>query len=225
MQASYSARYEDRLFCIDQHLIGSMRNFVYLITSDKQSFIVDSQKDLSAWEKTRDELGSTLKGVLLTHTHHDHVAGVDELAEKYDVPFYLHRGDIRGLNKKSQLVQSRTKYLNEGDKLRLGKIDIEILHTPGHSAGECCFLIRGEKHWHLFTGDTVFVGNVGRTDLETGSTPVMLQTLARLRALPASTVIYPGHDYGATWTTTIERELRESAAFTAQTVAEFDALP
>lgn len=202
-----------------------MQNFVYAIVSEGAAFLVDVQKDRSAWEKTLKSHKARLKGVLLTHTHHDHVAGIDEVAEKYNIPFYLHAGDLRGLQKKSNLVRSRLKYVDEGTKLRLGNIDVEVVHTPGHSAGECCFLVNSETGLHLFTGDTVFVGNVGRTDLETGSTPVMLKTLERLRALPGNTVIYPGHDYGSTWTTTVERELRESPAFRARTVAEFDALP
>lgn len=210
---------------IHQHLIGSMRNFVYTITNSGESFLLDSQKDLSAWEETLTELGSQLKGILLTHTHHDHVAGIDAVAEKYNVPIYLHAADVHRLAGKSEKVRSLAHPIQEGMQIPLGKTTVHVLHTPGHSAGECSYLLKDEKPWQLFTGDTIFVGLVGRTDLDTGSTQQMLDTIQRIKALPQETVLLSGHDYGSTWTTTVGREIKESQAFSCRTVEELDACP
>ena len=197
-----------------------MKNFIYLLTSGDESFVIDPQKDLKPWEKRLTELGSTLKGVLLTHSHFDHIAGMPETAAKYSVPVYVHEHDAFRLKTEAQL-----KFVKDGEKLKLGNSEIEVLHTPGHSAGECCYLIRETKPWSLLTGDTVFVGMVGRTDLETGSDEEMFDTIQRIKKLPHDTIIYPGHDYGRTPTTTISRQLIEDSCFQSKNVDELKAVP
>lgn len=213
-----------RALSIDQFLIGGFRNFVYLVTHGGESLVIDPQSELEFWEKRIATLGSRLVGVALTHTHWDHVAGVPAIAEKYDVPIHVHQLDAARLKKATAAVQRRLAHVSEGQAIMVGGARLEVLHTPGHSAGECCFLIAGEKP-ALFTGDTVFVGEVGRTDLETGSTAELFATLQRLKRLPPETVVYPGHDYGKTPTSTIARESVESAAFRCTTIEELDALP
>ncbi len=205
---------------IDQFLIGTMRNFIYLLTDNGESFVIDPQRDLKPWETRLQELGSTLKGVLLTHTHYDHIAGMGETALKYGVPVYVHEHDAFRLKTEAEL-----KFLKDGEKIKIGKKEIEVLHTPGHSAGECCYLIRDTKPWSLLTGDTVFVGMVGRTDLETGSDEEMFETIQRIKKLPHDTVIYPGHDYGKTPTTTIARQLLEDACFQSRNIDELREVP
>lgn len=210
---------------IDQYCLGGMKNFVYLLSSDGESFVVDPHSDLSPWEKRMSELGSRLKGVLLTHTHWDHVTGLPAVLAKYPgVPVYVHELDARRLKKYSDDERRRFVPIKDGERLALGALHVEVWHTPGHSSGECCFLVR-DTPYRLFTGDTVFVNEVGRTDLETGSTAELFHTLQRLKTLPADTVIYPGHDYGSTPTTTIGRECADSAAFRCKTIEELDALP
>lgn len=210
---------------IDQFIIGGFKNFVYLISDGGQALVVDPQSDLTPWEKKLDERGAKLTGVLLTHTHWDHVAGVPAVAAKYpDAKIYVHETDALRLKKYTDDVKARFVFINEGDKISLGHQSIEVMHTPGHSAGECCYLIQ-QTPPALFTGDTVFVNEVGRTDLETGSTAELFETLQRLKNLSPETIIYPGHDYGNTPTSTIARECKESAAFRARTIEELDALP
>lgn len=210
---------------IDQFLYGGMKNFSYLITYDGESLVVDPQIELHKWEQRMQDLGATLKGILLTHTHWDHVAGVPTVAAKYpEARIYVNKLDAKRIQKYEAAVRARYVFVEDGEQIKLGSRQIEVMHTPGHSAGECCFLLR-EKPYKLFTGDTVFVNEVGRTDLETGSTAELFQTLQRLKKLPGDTVIYPGHDYGNTPTTTIARECAESAAFRCETIEELDALP
>lgn len=202
-----------------------MDNFIYTLTNSGESFLIDSQGNLSVWEQTLEHLGSQLKGVLLTHSHHDHVAGIDALAKKYKVPIYLHEADAHRLESKSEKVQKLVHHVSEGMQLALGAALVQVLHTPGHSAGECSYLLKDESPWMLFTGDTIFVGVVGRTDLSTGSTQDMLNTIQRIKALPPNTMILPGHDYGSTWSSTIAREIKESQAFSCRSVEELDACP
>lgn len=207
---------------IDQFLIGGFKNFVYLLCHNGRALVVDPQADLKPWEIQMRQREATLQGVLLTHTHWDHVAGLPAVLEKYpDVKIYVHKADAGRLKKE---CEARLEFVTENDDIELAGAKVKVLHTPGHSAGECCYLIEGTPP-SLLTGDTVFVGEVGRTDLETGSTAELFTTLQRLKTLPQHTVIYPGHDYGVTPTSTIERECRESAAFKCTSIEELDALP
>lgn len=210
---------------IDQFLIGDHRNFVYLITFDGQSLVVDPQRDLAPWQRRIEELNSKLVGVLLTHSHWDHIAGVPEIIGSYgdDVPIYVHQLDAHRLAKDDR-TRKRLRWIDEGSRIEVGWVKVDVLHTPGHSAGECCFLLQTEP-MQILTGDTVFVGDVGRTDLETGSNEEMFSTIQRLKTLPGSTKLYPGHHYGRVPVSTLAEELRSSPAFQCASVQELAALP
>lgn len=205
---------------LDQFLIGSMMNFVYLLTSKGESVVIDPQKDLAPWENKISELGSKLKAVICTHTHFDHVAGISIIKEKYNVPIYVHSNDAFRLK-----TEKNIKFLKHEEIFELGCDQIKVLHTPGHSAGEICLLLTDQKPFRILTGDTVFVGLVGRTDLETGSDEDLFKTIQNLKKLPHDTVIYSGHDYGSTPTSTIGRECNESVAFKVTKLEEFKKIP
>jgi glyoxylase-like metal-dependent hydrolase (beta-lactamase superfamily II) len=97
--------------------------------------------------------------------------------------------------------------LHDGDVLQIGVVEIHVIHTPGHTPGSVCFLVEG----NLFTGDTLFVGAVGRTDLIGASLDELLQSLEqKLLPLPGGTVVWPGHDYGDTPFSTLGREMEEN---------------
>jgi glyoxylase-like metal-dependent hydrolase (beta-lactamase superfamily II) len=101
--------------------------------------------------------------------------------------------------------------LKDGEILTAGDLSIKVIHTPGHTPGSVCFLLDG----NLFTGDTLFVGAVGRTDLRGGSFDTLLNSIkTRLLSLPGDTVILPGHDYGERPTSTMKREIEENPYIT-----------
>jgi glyoxylase-like metal-dependent hydrolase (beta-lactamase superfamily II) len=97
------------------------------------------------------------------------------------------------------------EHVEDGDRIRVGDISLEVIHTPGHSPGGICLLADG----NLFTGDTLFVGGIGRTDLPGASTAQFMESIrGRLLSLPGETVIWPGHDYGMRPSSTIDEEKR-----------------
>jgi glyoxylase-like metal-dependent hydrolase (beta-lactamase superfamily II) len=101
--------------------------------------------------------------------------------------------------------------LHDGDLLQVGMMEIHVIHTPGHTPGSVCFLVEG----NLFTGDTLFVGAVGRTDLVGASLDTLLGSLEqKLLPLPKETVVWPGHDYGETPFSTLGREMEENPYIT-----------
>ena len=138
--------------------------------------------------------------ILLTHGHSDHIGAVRILREKYDAQILLHRDDERlylsapayaeifGLEMEKPPALDR--YIEAEEKIRVGGFDLIVLHTPGHTMGSVCFL--GKKE--VFTGDLIFAGGVGRTDLPGGNGEMLRDSINRkIFTLPESTIIYPGH--------------------------------
>jgi hydroxyacylglutathione hydrolase len=212
---------------IAQFEIGDMQNFVYLVLDWKtrEAAIVDPQKDLSAPLKALREHGFKLTRVLLTHTHHDHIAGVPELARTMPgARIAVHAEDLHRLPSPVR-TSAQIEKLAGGDRLTVGEIELQALHTPGHSSGESCFFVAGTTPPYLLTGDTIFIRDCGRTDLPTGSTREMFESLQRIKKLPPETVILPGHHYARETASTLEREMRESPPFGCRSVQELEALP
>ena len=144
--------------------------------------------------------GWTLRGVFLTHGHYDHVGGVNPLRRAFpEVPVYLHPADTGGT---SQLLPTaslgQVTLWREGDVVKLGDLQVEVLHTPGHTPGSVCLRCRDV----LFSGDTLFAGSCGRTDFPGGSQEEMLSSLARLGGLEGDLRVLPGHE----GETTLSRE-------------------
>ena len=144
--------------------------------------------------------GAELKRILLTHAHFDHTGGVAELhAAHPDVPVFLHPADAARLGSDVfPPIGAPTVPYGDGDVVKLGDLDIQVLHTPGHTPGGVCLLV-GDA---LFTGDTLFQGSMGRIDFEGGSYEDIMASLARLAHLPGDFRVLPGHMDAST----LERE-------------------
>jgi hydroxyacylglutathione hydrolase len=207
---------------IAQFEIGDYRNFIYLILDwdRREAAIVDPQKDLSLPLRALAEHGFKITHLLLTHTHFDHIAGVPELLRTHpELSAYVHPDDAH------RLSHQRIHLLRDGEIIQIGKTQVRAIHTPGHSAGELCYFLDATQPPYLLTGDTVFIRDCGRTDLETGSNEQMFESLQRIKTLPPSTVILPGHHYVRECASTLEKEMRESPPFACKSVAELAALP
>ena len=149
--------------------------------------------------------------ILLTHGHIDHIRGVDRLAEKYKINVYIHYLDEEmlkdeELNLSSQMeeplvVRSNTKTVTDGEELNLFKEKIIVIHTPFHTKGSVCFYLPERKA--LFTGDTLFKMSIGRDDLPNNERHKRVDSLNKIKNLPADVTIYPGHGPN----TTLESEL------------------
>ena len=140
--------------------------------------------------------GVEIKFILLTHAHYDHTTGVAGIHKALpDVPVYLHPDDAARLGSPvfPALGMEPTLY-GDGDVVKVGNIDVQVLHTPGHTPGGVC-LMAGDV---LFTGDTLFQGSMGRTDLPGGSYEEIMASLARLARLPGDFHVLPGHMGGST---------------------------
>jgi len=214
---------------IFQFEIGSMQNLVYLVVdwSTKQAAWVDPQKDLSEPLALIKKHQLSLQAVWLTHTHADHVAGLAELMGQFPgIPVYLHEKEAFRL-KLSPSFQERLHFLHDQEQIALGNQGIRAWHMPGHSAGALSFEIPsdGKAPPFLLTGDTLFIRDCGRTDLPTGSTAQMFESLQRYRQFPAETILLPGHHYREEWWSTLGQEWQESPPFQCRSAAELEALP
>lgn len=176
----------------------------YLLVSNEQAALVDPGSNAKAILRKLEESGARLAYILLTHAHFDHMGAVREVLQKFPVPVYLHESerDFPGDPAKNAAFLIRAdlrfpapdRFFAGGEEIPLGKEHIKVLHTPGHTAGSCCFLA-GE---HLVTGDTLFADGVGRTDLYSGDANSLLASLISLKNLSDNLTVYPGHGASAT---------------------------
>jgi glyoxylase-like metal-dependent hydrolase (beta-lactamase superfamily II) len=183
--------------------LGPMENFVYLIHdhASNRAAVVDPAWEISRVITLAEEQGARITDVLLTHSHHDHINGIQEVLERYDAELHLMRAEAQFWGRYLELPTLH----HGGDKIRLGETEIEILHTPGHTPGSACFLLPD----NVITGDTLFVFGCGRCDLRGGDPEQMFHTLKALgRNLPADTVIHPGHNYAVRAVSTMDEQLK-----------------
>ena len=183
-------------------LARQMLNFVYLV-GDRETGEAVAVDPAHAPGDVLDLLaadGMRLTGVLATHYHPDHVggemfgftvAGLPELLEKVDVPVHVQRDEAHYVTAVTGVTDALVAH-DAGDVVSVGGVDIELLHTPGHTPGSQCFLVDGR----LLAGDTLFLEGCGRTDLPGGDPEAMYDSLTRrLARVGDDTVLYPGHLY------------------------------
>ena len=167
--------------------------YVIMDEETKEAVVLDPGGVEPRIERTIDELGAKVKYILLTHGHIDHVSGVEYLADKYKVPFYISKVDEEYMEKDDYVFGTMRKadgYLKDGDILHFGSKSIKVIATPGHTKGGVCFLIDNS----VFTGDTLFQGSIGRTDFPGGDFSEIINSIkSKLVPLGNDVEVYPGH--------------------------------
>jgi len=191
-----------RDFAKGDGIATQMRNFAYLI-GDRQTgdcLVVDPAYAAGDLVDALEADGMHLSGVLVTHHHPDHVGGsmmgfelkgLAELMERVSVPVHVNSQEALYVSRITGIgIRDLTEH-EHGDKVSVGDIDIELLHTPGHTPGSQCFLLDGR----LVAGDTLFLEGCGRTDFPGGDSDEMFRSLQKLAQLPGDPTVFPGHWY------------------------------
>jgi glyoxylase-like metal-dependent hydrolase (beta-lactamase superfamily II) len=188
---------------------SEMANFAYLVFCPEtlQGVAIDPSVHPERLLEAADQRAVTLTLLLNTHGHQDHIAGNPLLLEKTGIKLAAHPADL----------PEADIPLEEGLEIEVGQGRIRVLHTPGHTPGSVVF----STGTAIVTGDTLFVSRCGRADLPGSRVADLYASLQRLKQLPRSTRIYPGHDYGPTPTSTIEWELNNNAFLKCPDLASF----
>jgi hydroxyacylglutathione hydrolase len=188
--------------------MGPMQNFVYLIgsTETRKVAVVDAAWEIDRILRIAAEDEMEITHAFVTHTHPDHVGGkfvnveiegVTELLSKCKAKVVVHKAEAEFLK---ALSPSDIIKAESGDKIDIGGVEVQLLHTPGHTPGSQCFLVDNR----IVSGDTLFIGACGRVDLPGSNPEQMYYSLTqKLMALPDNMILFPGHNYSATSTSTM----------------------
>ena len=187
---------------VEPLIVGPLFSNCYIVWDDdnKQGVIIDPGDDPDIILEKVKELNISIKYILATHGHFDHVGAVAPLKRELNVDFLAHEGDLffiedgeksaRSWGIKIEQPPKPDRFINDGERIKVGGFELEVLHTPGHSPGGVSFLFDRM----IFSGDTLFQGSIGRTDFRKGSFEVLAKSIkTRLYNLPDDTIVYTGH--------------------------------
>jgi hydroxyacylglutathione hydrolase len=195
--------------------LGPMQNFIYVIGCEKtkEAAVVDPAWDVPTILKVANEHELNIKTILLTHTHFDHINGVEELLKATDARVFVHKKEAAALT-----YSTNVKKIESGDEVKVGELTVTFIHTPGHTPGSQCFYIDDR----LIAGDTLFIKGCGRCDLPGGNPEEMYNSLTnRLKKMNDHTRLYPGHNYGDVPVSTMGDEKKQNPYLLCQSVEQF----
>jgi hydroxyacylglutathione hydrolase len=195
--------------------VGPLKVLAYLLSCPEtgEALLIDPAGPAPQLGAHIREAGCKVRWLVNTHGHADHTAGNELWTAETGAAVVIHRLDWEFFSRPEMQAAARSEgfppltradvRVTDGHLLPVGKQSLQVIHTPGHTPGSICLYLPG----HLFTGDTLFVGAAGRTDLPGGSLDRLIASLeGKIMPLPDDTYIWPGHDYGETPTATLGRE-------------------
>lgn len=198
---------------IERFVFNHIEVNTYLVYDETLSCVVidpgmENHQENESLEGFIDDHGLKVEAILLTHTHFDHIAGLKWMYDKYQPKVYLH-ADSQKIMRQAEIYASVLGFdtgvlgdipvtiIDEGDTIEFGHSRMEVLFVPGHAAGSLCFCMHSDKA--VFTGDALFCGSIGRTDLPTGDMGQLMENLrAKVISLPEDYKVYPGHGPNST---------------------------
>jgi glyoxylase-like metal-dependent hydrolase (beta-lactamase superfamily II) len=217
-----------RDFAADDMIARQMRNFAYLI-GDRETgdcMVVDPAYAAGDLLDALEADSMHLSGVLVTHHHPDHVGGsmmgfelkgLAELLERVSVPVHVNALEAQWVSRVTGIAMSDLTPHEHGDKVGVGDVEIELLHTPGHTPGSQCFLLDGR----LVAGDTLFLEGCGRTDFPGGDADEMYRSLQQLVKLPGDPTVFPGHWYSEEPSAALSEVHRSNYVFRAKNLEQW----
>ncbi|MFO7563225.1 MAG: MBL fold metallo-hydrolase [Enhygromyxa sp.] len=202
--------------------VGLLQNFCEVIGCPitGEAALVDPAFEVDRLLKVARDKGWTITTILLTHTHDDHVAGLDEAYEQTGAVVRCHPLEVELARRLCSSGEGRVEAVADNEDVLIGEGRMRAIWAPGHTPGCVCWY--GPESEALITGDVLFVGSCGGVNYEGSDPAAMLDTLQRkLGSLPEHTRVYPGHDYGKTPTSTLGWEFANNPALRADTLASF----
>ena len=213
-----------RDFAADDQIAQQMVNFVYAVgdLETRECLLIDPAYAVDELVDRVEADGMQVTGVLATHFHADHIGGsmmghhvegVAALLERCNCPVHVQRDEVPWIVRSSGLDAEQLVAHDGGDVVRVGDIEITLVHTPGHTPGSQCFHVDGR----LVSGDTLFLDGCGRTDFPGSDPEAMYDSLQTLAAMPTGTVVYPGHRYSMPSSATIDAIRENNYVFRPRT--------
>jgi hydroxyacylglutathione hydrolase len=196
--------------------LGPMANYVYFVgdPNSREVAVVDPAWDVDRIVEMAQENDLTITKILITHSHFDHINGVEALLNRAKAKVYINKAEAEFM----RAVWPDLVKVDSGDTIRVGGVDITFLHTPGHTPGSQCFMVQN----HLISGDTLFIGACGRCDLPGSNPEDMYHSLTqKLAKLDDHTIVFPGHNYAARPYSTIGDEKRFNPYLQFQSLQDF----
>lgn len=217
-----------RDFAAGDPIARQMVNFAYLVgdREEGEALAVDPAYDPAGIIALAEADGMRVTGVLLTHYHADHaggnlfgheIAGLRALLEHSSVPIHVQKEEAPWVERAAGVGRGELDSHDPGESIRVGAVEVELVHTPGHTPGSQCFLVEGR----LVAGDTLFLNGCGRTDLPGSDPGKMYESLRQLTELPGGTVVYPGHLYSAEPSASLEEVRRFNPVLAPRSAEEW----
>ena len=211
---------------VRQFEVGKFHIFSYMIADEKakEGLFIDPSAEHDLLLQDAELYGLTIKYIVNTHHHIDHVMGNREMAERTGAKTVIHKDDAPHIQDVdptmlrmfgAEIPPDADILVSDGDFIKVGNVALKVIHTPGHTPGGMCLYLEKtpDSQGMLFTGDTLFVGTCGRTDFPRGSFEQLEKSVTtRLYTLPGETILLPGHNYASRSTSTIEQERQTNDA-------------